>query len=155
MPTPMTDVARAKPASLQARIRDWMVACFGAAFGADKRKRCDRFLEEALELLQSVDYPKERVAAMTEYVWNRPAGEPRQEVAGVMLTLAGWCLAHDIDMHAAAEDELARVWTKVEKIRAKEAAKPEGDDLMSAVYPDIQVLDRLETTNAPEGPGEA
>lgn len=92
---------------------------------------------------------------MTEYVWNRPAGEPRQEAAGVMLTLAGWCLAHDIDMHAAAEDELARVWTKVEKIRANEAAKPQGDQLMPAVYPNVQSIEGLGSTDALEGPGAA
>ena len=42
-----------------------------------------------------------------------------------MVTLAALFLAHGIDMHSAAETELARVWTKVEQIRAKQA----GNDL--------------------------
>ena len=41
-----------------------------------------------------------------------------------MLTLAALCLARDLDMDQAGEDELARVWTKVEQIRKKRAAKP-------------------------------
>ena len=44
-------------------------------------------------------------------------------------TLAAYCLAHGLDMHSAGETELARVWTKVEAIRAKHAAKPKGSAL--------------------------
>ena len=53
-----------------------------------------------------------------------------------MVTLAALCLAAGEDMHAAAEKELARVWTKVEKIRAKQAAKPQYSPLPepSGVY---------------------
>jgi putative transposase len=40
-----------------------------------------------------------------------------------------------IDMHQAAEVELARVWTKIDVIRAKQAAKPRGSALpMSPSY---------------------
>ena len=48
---------------------------------------------------------------------------------GVMVTLAAYCEAHEVDLHAAAERELARVWTKVDAIRAKQAAKPVGSAL--------------------------
>lgn len=40
-----------------------------------------------------------------------------------MVTLAAYCLATGIDMHAAGEAELARIWTKVDVIRAKQASK--------------------------------
>ncbi len=66
---------------------------------------------------------------MIEYVYGRDQGEINQEVGGVMVTLAAHCLAHGIDMHEAAEAELARIWTKVDKIRAKQAAKPTGSAL--------------------------
>ena len=46
-----------------------------------------------------------------------------------MVTLAAYCLAHGLNMHTAGETELERVWTKVEKIRAKHAAKPKGSAL--------------------------
>lgn len=128
--------------TLQSRVDPWMQACFGPEISADKLERGDRLLEEVFELLQSGDYPRDRVAALEEYVWSRDRGEPHQEVGGVMITLAAYCLAHGLDMHKAGEDELARIWTKVEKIRAKQAAKPKGSALPIAVSgrPDTDAL---------------
>ena len=125
---------RAKP-TFQNRVAPWMQECFGPEISADKLERGDRLLEEVLELLQSGDYPADRVAALTQYVWSREKGEPAQEVGGVMVTLAAYCLAHGLDMHDAGETELARIWTKVEKIRAKQAAKPTGSALPIALEP--------------------
>lgn len=121
--------------SFQDRVQPWMMACFGPEISGDKLERGDRLLEEVLELLQSVGYPRERIASLSSYVWSRPKGEPAQEVGGSMVTLAAFCLAHDLDMHAAGETELARIWTKVEAIRAKQAAKPTGSALPVAVEP--------------------
>lgn len=117
--------------NLQSRVAPWMQQCFGAEISADKLERGDRLLEEVLELLQSGDYPAERVLALRDYVWNRPKGAPHQEVGGTMITLAAYCLAHDLDMHAAGEDELRRINRPaiIEKIRAKQAAKPTGSAL--------------------------
>jgi hypothetical protein len=124
---------RAAANSFQDRVQPWMLACFGEEISRDRLERGDRLLEEALELLQSGDYPPERVAALTGYVFGRPKGEPVQEAGGVMVTLAAYCLAHDLDMHVAGEMELERIWTKVEKIRAKQAKKPVGSALPVAV----------------------
>ena len=115
--------------SCQSRGLPWMLECFGPTIPYDKLERGDRFLEEALELLQSGGFPKERITALVNYVYDRDVGEPRQEVGGVMVTLAAYCIAHEINMHDAAETELARIWTKVEQIRAKQAAKPTGSAL--------------------------
>jgi hypothetical protein len=121
------EAALAAPAveDFQARVAPWMQECFGPEISADKLERGDRLLEETLELLQSGDFPKERVAALVEYVWGRPKGEPAQEVGGVMVTLAAYCLAHDLGMHEAGEVELTRILRPeiVAKIRAKQAAK--------------------------------
>lgn len=112
--------------TFQQRVQPWMMACFGPEIAADKLERSDRFIEEALELVQASNYPKERALALVDYVYGRDQGEINQEVGGVMVTLAAHCLAHSVDMHEAAETELARIWTKVEQIRAKQAAKPTG-----------------------------
>ncbi|MNN11716.1 hypothetical protein D3C81_1246860 [compost metagenome] len=64
-----------------------------------------------------------------DYVYGRPVGDKHQEVGGVMVTLAALCLAQGLDMHTAGETELARIWTKVEQIRAKQAAKPKHSPL--------------------------
>ncbi|WP_234895022.1 hypothetical protein [Agrobacterium vitis] len=119
--------------TLQSRVQPWMMACFGPEISADKLERGDRLLEEVFELLQSGDYPRERIRALEDYTWSRPKGEPKQEVGGVMVTLAAYCLAYDLNMHEAGEVELARIWTKVEKIRTKQAAKPTGSALPIAV----------------------
>jgi hypothetical protein len=129
-----------KTEQFQARVWPWMLACFGEEVSNDRMERGDRLLEEVLELLQSGDYPQERVAALVGYVWSRPVGEPAQEVGGVMVTLAAYCLAHSIDMHEAGETELARIWTKVEKIRAKQAAKPRGSALPQT-WPETALTD--------------
>jgi hypothetical protein len=118
--------------SFQHRVGKWMQACFGADISADRLERGDRLVEEVLELLQSVGYPPERVVALLAYVWDRPAGDPQQEVGGVMVTLAAFCAAHDLGMHTDGEAELDRIWGKIEQIRAKQAAKPTGSALPKA-----------------------
>ena len=115
--------------TLQQRVKPWMAATFGPEISMDRLERNDRFIEEALELVQASDYPKERALALVDYVYGRDQGEINQEVGGVMITLAAHCLAHGVDMHEAGETELARIWTKVEQIRAKQLAKPHGSAL--------------------------
>lgn len=115
--------------SFQNGVAEWLLQCFGPEISGDKLERSDRFIEEALELVQAVGYPEERITALLKYVYGRPIGEPRQEVGGVMVTLAAFCWSYGIDLDDAAQTELARVWTKIEAIRAKQAAKPTGSAL--------------------------
>lgn len=110
--------------SFQSRVEPWMLECFGAAIAADTEERNHRFLEESLELVQSLGCTRGEVQQLVDYVYGRPVGYPPQEVGGVMVTLAALCLANNLNMHANGETELARIWTKVEEIRAKQAAKP-------------------------------
>jgi hypothetical protein len=113
----------------QARVQPWLMQCFGAMIAGDREERNHRFFEEASELVQSLGMSASEAHQLVDYVWNRPVGEPNQEVGGTMVTLAALCLANGLDMHTAAEKELARVWTKVEQIRAKQAAKPKHSPL--------------------------
>ncbi|WP_063904929.1 hypothetical protein [Burkholderia ubonensis] len=119
-------------APFQQRVQPWMLACFGAKISADKLERNHRFFEEAGELVQACGMTREEAHALVDYTWSRPVGETTQEVGGVMVTLAALCLANELDMHAAGETELARVWTMVEQIRAKQAAKPKHSPLPGA-----------------------
>ena len=111
--------------NIQTRTQRWLIACFGPKAATDKVRRNQRFLEEALELVQACGTSKEEALQLIDYVYDREKGEVPQEVGGVMTTLAGLCTAQGVDMEEAAHIELDRCWTKVEKIRAKEAAKPE------------------------------
>uniref|UniRef100_A0A6M3MHP8 Uncharacterized protein n=1 Tax=viral metagenome TaxID=1070528 RepID=A0A6M3MHP8_9ZZZZ len=121
--------APSTPASFQSRVQPWLLQCFGAEIAADRVERNHRFLEESLELVQSLGCTDSEAHQLVDYVFGRPVGEPAQEVGGVMVTLAALCLANGLDMHSAGETELARIWTKVEKIRAKQAAKPKHSPL--------------------------
>lgn len=115
--------------NFQARVHPWMLACFGSEISADKIERNHRFLEEAIELVQSCGCTRSEAHQLVDYVFDRPAGERGQEVGGVMVTLAALCLAQVIDMDREADRELDRIWGKVEQIRAKQAAKPKHSPL--------------------------
>ncbi len=121
--------------AFQDRVQPWMMACFGAEISADRQERNHRFLEEALELVQACGCTQSEAHQLVDYVYGRPQGDINQEVGGVMVTLAAHCLAHGVDMHKAGETELARVWTKVEAIRAKQAAKPKHSPLPGPTPP--------------------
>ncbi|MGQ8875910.1 hypothetical protein ACUTR7_00250 [Delftia sp. NA_296.1] len=124
--------APAAPREFQQRVQPWLMECFGPAISNDKQERNHRFLEEALETVQAGGCTASEAHQLVDYVFGRPVGELGQEVGGAMTTLAALCLANGIDMHAEAEKELARVWTMVEKIRAKQAAKPKHSPLPAA-----------------------
>ncbi|WP_416358188.1 hypothetical protein ACLNGM_09880 [Aureimonas phyllosphaerae] len=119
----------------QLHVARWMFDCFGPEISADKVERNDRFIEEALELAQSTGFTAERAHALVDYVFSRPAGEPGQEVGGVMVTLAALCNVHNLSISEEAGREVARITTPemVAKIRAKQAAKPTGSALPMAV----------------------
>jgi len=113
----------------QRRVHAWMLECFGEAIARDMTERNHRFLEESLELVQSLGCTRSEAMQLVEYVYDRPSGVAAQEIGGVAVTLAALCHAAGLSMNWCAEDELARVWTKIEQIRAKQAAKPKHSPL--------------------------
>lgn len=117
--------------NFQQRVLEWVKACFGASSIVNLEERNHRFIEEALELVQATGMPKDAAHQLVDYVYSRPAGEPHQEVGGVMITLAALCSAAGLAMGEDGETELRRCWRKVDVIRAKDAAKPRGSVLPS------------------------
>jgi hypothetical protein len=117
----------------QQRVGKWVLACFGETIARDKAERNHRFLEEALELVQACGCTVGEAHQLVDYTFGRPVGDAHQEVGGVMVTLAALCSAQGLDVQQASEDELVRIWTKVEQIRAKQAAKPKHSPLPEAV----------------------
>ncbi|WP_019334989.1 hypothetical protein [Pseudomonas syringae] len=124
--------------SFQARVEPWLLECFGATIAADRQERNHRFVEEALELAQACGTTVGEIYQLVDYVFSREIGDPAQEVGGVMVTLAALCLANNLNMHAAGDRELARIWQSIERIRAKQAAKPALSPL-PGVYPGREV----------------
>ena len=115
--------------NFQTHVRDWVVACFGQEIADDRGERNHRFIEEALELAQSHGVTKREVLQLLDYVYDRPVGEPEQEVGGTFLTFLALCSAYGYDAHSLGNVELSRVWGKIEKIRAKQKAKPKFSPL--------------------------
>lgn len=115
----------------QDRVVRWIRTCFNEEIAKDKNERNHRFLEEALELVQSTGCTAEGAHKLVDYVFGRPVGDPDQEVGGTLNTLASLCYANDIDMMAAAEREMDRVERPeiMEKIRAKQKTKPPSSPL--------------------------
>ena len=112
-------------------VEVWCNKCFGREVAGDKIIRNHRFLEEALELVQSLGCTQHEAKQLVDYVYGRPVGEPHQEVGGVMVTLAALCAANDLDMAEDGDTELTRINRPeiIEKIRAKQAAKPKHSPL--------------------------
>lgn len=109
----------------QAHVRSWCIRCFGRDIATDLTERSLRFIEEALELVQALGVRREQVYLLVDYVYCRAPGKVKQEVGGVMVTLAALTAAAEIDMREAGEIELARIDTPetIEKIRERNVAK--------------------------------
>lgn len=118
----------------QNKVADWLLKCFGEEISHDKIERNHRFLEESLELVQSIGCTKSEAHQLVEYVFNRPSGETFQEIGGVMVTLAALCYANKFDMNVEANKELERVYLKIDKIREKQANKPKHSPLPENIY---------------------
>lgn len=110
----------------QARVDDWMQTCFGAETSQDLTERCYRFLEEAGELCQALGMSADMAHRMIDYTFSREAGQPGQELGGVMVTMAALCNAAGLDMTAEGETELTRIEAPevTDAIRRKHADKP-------------------------------
>jgi hypothetical protein len=118
---------------LQLSVHEWIETCFGRQYAEDKIERNHRFVEEALEQVQALGCTREECHQLVDYVYDRPAGEPAQEMGGVLLTLAALANANNLDMNTCVNNELSRVWQNIDKIRAKQAAKPKHSPLPGRV----------------------
>lgn len=93
----------------QRRSFAWAAAAFGpahpggAADALHPRERARRFLEEALELVQSTDLPREQALKLLELVYSRPAGDPQKEIGQVGVTLIS--LAESLGLSAEEEEQ--------------------------------------------------
>lgn len=128
----------------QNKVSDWLLKCFGEHISNDKIERNHRFLEESLELVQSIGCTKSEAHQLVEYVFNRPSGKTFQEIGGVMVTLAALCCANGFDMNDEGQKELKRVNLKIDKIREKQANKPKHSPL-----PEIENIYALNKNNRP------
>lgn len=112
------------PYNYPTRVLKWALHTFTNNLIYNSQERCAHFMEEALELVQSLGFKKNRVLQLVEYVYDRPWCEPKQELGGVMNTLNLLAITHSMDIHNEAEIELSRCWDNIQKIREKNDLKP-------------------------------
>jgi len=110
----------------QHRAAEWYRACFAEAEQISPVERTHRFLEEALELAQASNCSREEAIELVDYVFGRKPGDAKDEVGGVMVTLAILCEVLGWDMKKAGEVELGRNWRRIAAIREKRKSKPIG-----------------------------
>jgi len=112
------------PVPFQARVKQWVLACLGEGWEKDFSSRNHHFLEVALKLVQACGCTESEAHQIVQYGFRRPAGEPYQEAGGVSVALSALCESRGINLEAAAEAELARIWPLIDSIRARILAKP-------------------------------
>ena len=117
------DILRATPNVLESRVRSWVESRIGVEHMQPK-ERAMRLLEEAVELVQAEGIDIDLAAKQVAHVYERPAGEPSQEAAGVAVCLLGWCASRGLRFEEIALAEIERIEAKsIEDIKASLARK--------------------------------
>lgn len=102
--------------SVLSRIaHDWAVRSFGSDHVVNNGIRALRTAEEAIELAQAYDVPKETMLKCVEMVYSKPKGEPLQELGGVFVTANILAESLRVESDTVFETELRRVLAKPPK----------------------------------------
>jgi hypothetical protein len=91
---------------------DWAIRSFGAEHVSNLPIRSLRLAEESVELAQAYGVPRDKMLDLVNIVYDRPRGDPIQEIGGVMMTITVLCAANGIDPDDAFVIELRRVLEK-------------------------------------------
>jgi hypothetical protein len=106
---------------IQTQIKQWVVTRLGQK-AMQPTERGRRVHEESTELFQSVGGTREEAHRIVDHVFDKPAGNPLQELGGCALTLLACADSLDFDLGVAAQDELDRIVSlPVEKFKKRQA----------------------------------
>lgn len=124
-------------AEAQLEVKGWIEQTFGTESNVDVKERCQRFLEEALEVVQSAGMSRKEADKILTYVYTRPV-EPKisTEIGGAFTTLCALSNAVGEDIGESYDVDRAKRWANMDKIRAKQemkAAKGVGESYVRAV----------------------
>lgn len=130
---------------VQERTEILCVTIFGAKIAYDAIERNHRFLEEGLELVQSLGCSQNEAHQLVDYVYSRKTGNPFKECGGVMVTLAALCNAQAMSLEDCANVELERIGQPemMDKIRKKQATKPKNSPLPEATETEKRIGEAL------------
>lgn len=112
---------------------DWAAAAFGKGQAASLPQRGLRHAEEALETAQACGCDRAQIHRLVDFVFDRPAGELRQEIGGSGLTLLVLAEAAGLDADSCERAELERVLAKpLAHFTARNQAKNDAGFLADA-----------------------
>ena len=105
------------------RMDAWLVAVEGPDWKSDPKERRTRFLEEGIELYQTLGFTKDQIVEMIDRVYVKEAGEFEEEVAGTFLTLMCLCMCYKVDLLQTVSDQLEGYERRVEEFKIKHPTK--------------------------------
>jgi hypothetical protein len=109
---------------LTARAKTWAETCLGRECLYDFVERSRKSVEEAAEFAQSVGLDEATALKIVMYVYSRPVGVPKQELAGCFLTVILSAIALGYDLEQVMNEELDRVMSlNDDGISGKQAQK--------------------------------
>ena len=98
-------------AAHQNRVGAWVRSRFGDS-NMKPIERAARLLEEAIELAQAEGMSATDAHRLTDFVYDKPAGEPKQEIGGIGVCLLAWGAATGENIWTLTRNELARIEAK-------------------------------------------
>lgn len=108
----------------QQTTANWVGNAFGTACLYDMRERGRRVYEEAAELAQALNVPREELTRIADHVYSKPPGVVEQEIAGVGVSLLATSSAWGVSFDDVLDTEIERVHTlPIEHFRQKKAVK--------------------------------
>jgi hypothetical protein len=108
---------------VQASSGEWGLECLGQEALDNPDQRNHRFYEESTELVQATGMTREACHRMVDHVFDRPVGEPAQEIGGVMISLSLLANKLGLSVAGSALMELERAWDRIPEIREKQKLK--------------------------------
>lgn len=118
--------------NLTTRVKKFLLDAFPKDPVVRPKTRALRFLEEALELVQALGITKEKVLEQVEYTFNRPVGEPVQEVGGTAFTFTALCEAIGVNPIEEGHKNVDQAYRRIDEIREKAKHKPSAGDIPTA-----------------------
>lgn len=112
---------------LQKRVEAWIISRFTRMALNSRLERAMRLLEEAVELAQACNVPKEYVGKLADHVYSRPPGTVEQELAGVGVAALGFAAHARVSFSAVVRQEVERIeGLSIEHFRARQNAKADA-----------------------------
>lgn len=109
----------------QLRIGQWMSEVWGAEIADDKQERLRRFFEEAVEVCQAGEMPREMAHKIVDIVYDKPKGDIYTELGQCLFVLFTVSDAYRIVLAESLIecDRIAHTPERIEKLHKNQEIK--------------------------------